>query len=97
MGGGGGGHLFEAGFLLTFSAFWMGAYSRLGAYSNNYGIPSDMCFLGMGTHNIKYVGHYNETLFTMDMCFLGSGTHITRDMCFLGKGNTFHCGHVFSV
>ena len=30
--------LFEAGRLLTFSAFWMGAYSRLGAYSNKYGI-----------------------------------------------------------
>ena len=25
------------GRLLTFSAFWMGAYSRLGAYSNKYG------------------------------------------------------------
>ena len=28
MGGGGGGHLFEAGRLLTFSTFRMGAYSR---------------------------------------------------------------------
>ena len=28
MGGGGGGRLFEAGRLLTFSAFTMGAYSR---------------------------------------------------------------------
>ena len=28
MGGGGGGRLFEAGRLLTFSAFRMGAYSR---------------------------------------------------------------------
>ena len=27
-GWGGGGRLFEAGHLLTFSAFWMGAYSR---------------------------------------------------------------------
>ena len=33
-----GGRLFEAGRLLTFSAFRMGAYSRLGAYSNKYGI-----------------------------------------------------------
>ena len=33
-----GGRLFEAGRLLTFSAFRMGAYSRLGAYSNRYGI-----------------------------------------------------------
>ena len=32
-----GGRLFEAGRLLTFSAFRMGAYSRLGAYSNKYG------------------------------------------------------------
>ena len=31
-----GGRLFEAGRLLTFSAFRMGAYSRLGAYSNKY-------------------------------------------------------------
>ena len=31
------GRLFEAGRLLTFSAFRMGAYSRLGAYSNKYG------------------------------------------------------------
>ena len=38
-----GGRLFEAGRLLNFSAFRMGAYSRwalirLGAYSNKYGI-----------------------------------------------------------
>ena len=33
-----GGRLLEAGRLLTFSAFRMGAYSRLGAYSNKYGI-----------------------------------------------------------
>ena len=31
--------LFEAGRSLTFSAFRMGAYSRLGAYSNKYGYP----------------------------------------------------------
>ena len=38
-GGGGGGRLFEAGRLLTFSAFSLfkvGANSRLGAYSNKY-------------------------------------------------------------
>ena len=33
-----GGRLFEAGRLLTFSAFRMGAYSRLGAYLNKYGM-----------------------------------------------------------
>ena len=33
-----GGLLFEAGRLLTFSAFRTGANSRLGAYSNKYGI-----------------------------------------------------------
>ena len=38
VGGKWGGRLFEAGRLLTFSAFRMGAYSRLGAYSNKYGI-----------------------------------------------------------
>ena len=32
-----GGRLFEAGRLLTFSAFRVGANSRLGAYSNKYG------------------------------------------------------------
>ena len=36
MGGGGGGRLFEAGRLLTFSAFRVGANSRVGAYSNKY-------------------------------------------------------------
>ena len=36
-GRGWGGCLFEGGRLLTFSAFRMGAYSRLGAYSNKYG------------------------------------------------------------
>ena len=36
-GWGEGGRLFEAGRLLTFSAFRMGAYSRLGAYSNKHG------------------------------------------------------------
>ena len=34
---GGGGRLFEAGRLLTFSALRMGANSALGAYSNKYG------------------------------------------------------------
>ena len=33
----GSGRLFEAGRLLPFFAFRMGAYSRLGAYSNKYG------------------------------------------------------------
>ena len=39
MGSGGrwGGLLLEAARLLTFSAFRMGANSRLGAYSNKYG------------------------------------------------------------
>ena len=37
LGEGGGGCLFEAGHLLTFSAFRMGVNSRLGAYSNKYG------------------------------------------------------------
>ena len=38
-----GGRLFEAGRLLTFSAFRMGANSRLGAYSNKYGIRETNC------------------------------------------------------
>ena len=45
---GGGGRLFEAGRLFTFSAFRMSAYLRLDAYSNKYGIVvkvdlSNMC------------------------------------------------------
>ena len=36
MEGGGGGRLFLGGCLLTFSAFRMGVYSRLGTYSNKY-------------------------------------------------------------
>ena len=36
------GRFFEAGRLLTFSAFRMGAYSRLGAYSNKYGMCNKM-------------------------------------------------------
>ena len=45
MGGGGGGRLFEAGRLLTFSAFRTGAYSRLSTYSNKYGKHYFVCFL----------------------------------------------------
>ena len=40
-----GGRLFEAGRLLTFSAFRMGAYSRLSTYSNKYGKHYFVCFL----------------------------------------------------
>ena len=39
-----GGRLFEAERLLTFSAFRIGAYSRLGAYSNKYGTQACMYF-----------------------------------------------------
>ena len=35
-----GGCLLEAGWLLTFSTFRMGANSRLGAYSNKYGMSN---------------------------------------------------------
>ena len=51
MGGGGGGHLFEAGRLLTFSAFLdgrlfeVGANSRLSSYSNKYGIKRAKIYL----------------------------------------------------
>ena len=40
---GGGGCLFEAGRLITFSALRMGAYSRLGAYWNKYGKFQTQC------------------------------------------------------
>ena len=39
-----GGRLSEAERLLTFSAFRMGANSRLGAYSNKYGTQACMYF-----------------------------------------------------
>ena len=37
-----GGRLFEAGRLLTLTAFRMGANSRLGAYSNKYGMRTPL-------------------------------------------------------
>ena len=37
-----GGRLFETGCLLTFSAFRLGAYSRLCAYSNKYGTQQNL-------------------------------------------------------
>ena len=48
-----GGRLFEAGRLLTFSAFRMGANSRLGAYSNKYGKRQCTKCLGHWTCNLK--------------------------------------------
>ena len=39
-----GGRLFEAGRLLTFSTFKMGAYSRMGARSNEYGASYVLVF-----------------------------------------------------
>ena len=39
-----GGRLFEAGRLLPFSAFRMGANSRLGAYSNKYSMFAEFAF-----------------------------------------------------
>ena len=50
----GGGCLFEAGRLLTFSAFTMGANSRLGTYSNKYGSQRQCTkCLGHWTCNLK--------------------------------------------
>ena len=49
----GGGCLFEVGRLLTFSAFDMGANSRLGAYSNKYGKRQCTKCLGHWTCNLK--------------------------------------------
>ena len=39
-----GGSLFEAGRLLTFPTYRVGAYSRLGAQSNKYGIGESKLF-----------------------------------------------------
>ena len=50
----GGGCLFQAGHLLTFSAFRMGANSRLGTYSNKYGSHRQCTkCLGHWTCNLK--------------------------------------------
>ena len=47
------------GRLLTFSAFRMGANSRLGGYSNKYGIPSryDISTMHNNSSNIRYIDH----------------------------------------
>ena len=44
-----GGRLFQAGRLLTFSGFRMGANSRLRAYSNKYGIQHTELDCGTST------------------------------------------------
>ena len=49
----GGGRLFKAGRLWTFSAFRTGANSRLGAYSNKYGKRQCTKCLGHWTCNLK--------------------------------------------
>ena len=76
--------------LINFFCLWdrrlfeVGANSRLGAYSNNYAIPSDMCFLGMGTHNIKYIGHYNDIIMrhiSLWICISWVVEHISLGIC----------------
>ena len=51
-----GGRLFEGGRLLTFSAFRMGAYSSLGAYSNKYGICLLACPILLSLEGSKKSG-----------------------------------------
>ena len=72
MGGRGGGRLFEAGRLLTFSAFRMGAYSRLGAYSNKYGNyrPSQQAKGSGFSHNDRHVDSAGRVTFFPKTTFL---------------------------
>ena len=53
---GAGGRLFEAERLLTFSASRKGANSRLGAYSDKYGISNDCCGLRANPNNLDFLG-----------------------------------------
>ena len=53
---GAGGRLFEAERLLTFSASRKGANSRLGAYSDKYGISNDCCGLQENPNNLDFLG-----------------------------------------
>ena len=53
---GAGGRLFEAGRLLTFSALRKGANSRLGAYSDKYGISNDWSGLHENPNNLDFLG-----------------------------------------
>ena len=53
---GAGGRLFEAGRLLTFSASRKGANSRLGAYSDKYGISNDCSGLHENPNNLDFLG-----------------------------------------
>ena len=61
-----GGRLFEAGRLLTFSAFRLGANSRLSAYSNKYGKRFATVFLGkvgkVGSSGVTRVGEWPSFL-----------------------------------
>ena len=66
MGGVGGGRLFEGGRLLTFSAFRMGANSRLGAYSNKYG-NQVFFFLAGG---VLWVGGDTGGIFLFDLKYV---------------------------
>ena len=50
------GRLFEARRLLTFSASRKGANSRLGAYSNKYGISNDCSGLHENPNNLDFFG-----------------------------------------
>ena len=53
---GAGGRLFEAEGLLTFSASRKGANSRLGAYSDKYGISNDCSGLYENPNNLDFLG-----------------------------------------
>ena len=53
---GAGGRLFEAERLLTFSALRKGANSRLGAYSDKYGISNVCSGLYENPNNLDFLG-----------------------------------------
>ena len=65
MEGGGGGGLFEAGRLLTFSAFRIGRLLEVGAYSNKYGtctFTTTLSGLGLMIFRKSSGGSFNTSI-----------------------------------
>ena len=79
LGWGGGGRLFEAGSLLYFYDFGMGAYSR-------WALIRGWALIRIITLSLVIcVSWVRETHFTVDMCFPCRGTPTTRDLFFLDR------------
>ena len=79
MGWGGFGRLFEAGCLLTFSAFRMGVNSSLGAYSNKYGMHTMIKFECRSYKEVQF--HCNWCVKLKIWLNLGTSTVETNKYC----------------